>query len=371
MVSARVSGPVARQRFPGFDALRIAAACTVVFSHSFLIAEGTEANEPSQRLTGEILGIYAVFVFLMLSGFLVAASAKHSSSAWSFAAKRIRRVYPAFFVSCVAIVAVVCSVFATAGPADFLTDRRTWATTFDVVTFRDDDLFFWGVSFYEPGPAGLAHLDHVASGVLWTIGAEVACYVFLAAMMFLRSTGTRAVLVGTLLCLALNLFPALRVNEQLEALAFLAPSFVVGLAAHSFLAHRPIPAWVAATSACLLVIAACALPGWQTAEIALFPLLFAAPLLWLGRLDGPVLRGLRRLGDPSYGIYLWAWPIQQVARAVVGDGWSGYALAALSLPFAVAAGYASWHAIERPALSARFAPPAWLAVSPSRQGRDS
>jgi peptidoglycan/LPS O-acetylase OafA/YrhL len=34
--------------YPGFDAIRIAAAAAVVFSHSFLIASGHERDEPFQ-----------------------------------------------------------------------------------------------------------------------------------------------------------------------------------------------------------------------------------------------------------------------------------------------------------------------------------
>ena len=41
-----------RHRRNNFDALRLIAALSVVFSHSFLIAEGSEANEWFVRLNG-------------------------------------------------------------------------------------------------------------------------------------------------------------------------------------------------------------------------------------------------------------------------------------------------------------------------------
>jgi peptidoglycan/LPS O-acetylase OafA/YrhL len=56
-----------------FDAVRLIAAVSVIFSHSFLIAEGTQNNEWLILLTGNqsILGLTGVFVFFAISGFLV------------------------------------------------------------------------------------------------------------------------------------------------------------------------------------------------------------------------------------------------------------------------------------------------------------
>ena len=62
--------------FPGFDGLRLLAAFAVIFSHSYLIATGTEADEPFVRLLGprNIIGLYGVFAFFSISGFLLARS---------------------------------------------------------------------------------------------------------------------------------------------------------------------------------------------------------------------------------------------------------------------------------------------------------
>ncbi|NKB84352.1 hypothetical protein HED51_18730 [Ochrobactrum grignonense] len=54
---------------------------SVVISHSFLIATGYEETEPFEKYSGEILGIYAVYGFFILSGFLVTESARNSPDA--------------------------------------------------------------------------------------------------------------------------------------------------------------------------------------------------------------------------------------------------------------------------------------------------
>src|SRR5215472_9129324 len=84
-----------------FDALRLVAAISVIFSHSFLIAEGTQNNEWLVRLSGNqtILGLAGVFVFFAVSGFLVTQSFEQTPDPWRFLAKRSLRIFPGLFVA--------------------------------------------------------------------------------------------------------------------------------------------------------------------------------------------------------------------------------------------------------------------------------
>ena len=83
-------------RHNNFDALRLVAAVSVVFSHSFLIAEGTQNHEWLIWLTGNqsILGLVGVFVFFAISGFLVTQSFEATGNARDFLAKRALRIFP-------------------------------------------------------------------------------------------------------------------------------------------------------------------------------------------------------------------------------------------------------------------------------------
>src|ERR1700745_3479438 len=103
-------------RHNNFDALRLVAAASVVFSHSFLITEGTQDHEWLIRLTGNqsILGLVGVFVFFAISGFLVTQSFEETGDAWRFLAKRALRIFPGLFVatllSALALAAVVTTL---------------------------------------------------------------------------------------------------------------------------------------------------------------------------------------------------------------------------------------------------------------------
>jgi len=75
---------------------------------------------------------------------------------------------------------------------------------------------------------------------------------------------------------------------------------------------------------------------------------FAYLVIFVGTRQWNALDAVHRLGDPSYGIYLYAWPIQQcLVLAGVTEWW---ALFLTATPIAVACGYASWHLLERPGM---------------------
>jgi peptidoglycan/LPS O-acetylase OafA/YrhL len=89
-----------------------------------------------------------------------------------------------------------------------------------------------------------------------------------------------------------------------------------------------------------------------TRHLAIYPATFALALagmvLCFAYLTPP-WRWLERFGDPSYGIYLWGWPCQQVvAKLVPQAGW--FLHVALALAMAVVLGYASWTLLEKQAL---------------------
>ena len=65
--------------------------------------------------------------------------------------------------------------------------------------------------------------------------------------------------------------------------------------------------------------------------------------------------GYNRLGDYSYGLYLWGFPMQQVVAHHVPAAMP-LANAALALPLAAALAVVSWHSIEKPALSLKSMP---------------
>ena len=85
--------------------------------------------------------------------------------------------------------------------------------------------------------------------------------------------------------------------------------------------------------------------GWWNIPVEWFTLPYV--VLCFGCLAMPVLRRAGRFGDLSYGLYLYAFPLQQVIAATMPRNEHRILTCMLlSLPLAVL----SWHLVEAPAL---------------------
>src|SRR5436190_13103894 len=100
--------------FVGFDGLRLIAATSVLFSHAFLIAEGTEDGEPLRHLLGpgNIIGLYGVFTFFIISGFLLTSSLAKGVGAVQFSINRFLRITPGFLF-CLATTSLLIGAAVT------------------------------------------------------------------------------------------------------------------------------------------------------------------------------------------------------------------------------------------------------------------
>lgn len=77
-------------------------------------------------------------------------------------------------------------------------------------------------------------------------------------------------------------------------------------------------------------------------------------VIWIGTRSTPILNQFGRWGDPSYGIYLIAYPVQQTIILYLWPYWGFWPTMGLASVITVALAYLSWHGIEKRAL--RFKP---------------
>lgn len=341
--------------YRSFDVLRLLAAASVVFSHAFLIATGSEATEPL-RFTGHITGVYGVFVFFALSGFLVTESAKRSSSLCDFARKRFLRIFPALAVSVVLVAYVLCPPFDTNGAWPFITSPAVFDRVVDLLTFDTTNFSFQNVEFYPAEPE-LKWLQGTANGVLWTIRLEVAGYVLIAAMaaagLFVPKRQALLLLVIAVVTAVSVVAKPMTSHEFLSELFFVLPSFMCGIFMNWLVQYHKPNGWVA------IALIAFTVPAAQNGLLPqLFPFLVAYPLIWLGSSTLVPSPRFYEGTDISYGVYLYGWPVTQLVRHFVGPDLNGYQMTALALPATMVVGLLSWYLVEKPALrlKARKAP---------------
>ncbi|WP_092867656.1 acyltransferase family protein [Hyphomicrobium facile] len=329
-----------------FGVLRLLMATFVLISHSYLYAAGTDAAEPLQPWLGRSLGEYAVQVFFILSGVLVAQSFDRSRSILNFAAARVLRIFPALIV-CVAVTAFVLGpMVSRLTVGEYFADIGLYAYVAKTLALTTGAAPLPGV--FETLP----YAGYVNSS-LWTLKYEVLCYVILAALGVAGLFEERwrklaiaglAVLVGTV---TLGLPAEAEAYGFSDNLRYFIVFFFSGVLAYIARRHLIIHGAALAPLAVLFVC----LAKTPLAEIsaALF-LGYAA--LWLATKALGLLRAVCNKFDASYGIYIFAGPTQQTLLWLMPGlppVWLSLVAFAIVLPTAIV----SWIVIEKPAMKLR------------------
>lgn len=332
-------------RANNFDLTRLLAALAVVFSHSFLIAEGTQANEPFVRLTGNqcILGLVGVFAFFIISGYLVTASYCRKPAALDFAARRALRVFPALVFNML-VCALLLGPLVTRLPLGaYLASPELALFCRKVLTLNPGPLQLPGVLFAD-NPVGL-----LVNGSLWTLRYEVMMYamVVLLGMAGMLRLPVALALTGLGIA-AVACERALKPFGDFGEWAWLLGFFASGMALY-FLRER-----IAFRGRYALVaVAALALFVWLGRFIMLFPLAGAYLVIWFAHRYDRRLDYSRYAGDLSYGLYIYAWPAEQLVMWLSGGHARWWQIFLGSLLIALPAAWLSWHGIEKWALRRR------------------
>ncbi|HEX4191588.1 MAG TPA: acyltransferase family protein, partial [Stellaceae bacterium] len=170
------------RRENNFDALRLLAALAVILSHAFLIAQGTEKNDPLNWLTGNqcMLGLTGVFVFFAVSGFLVTQSFEQTRSPLRYLMKRVLRIFPAYLVCLVLTAFVLGPIVTTLSLGDYLHRPEPYRYLFYNSFFDIRVHELPGVMFVD-NPVGLE-----VNGSLWSLGCEFDMYLMVLVLGLLR-----------------------------------------------------------------------------------------------------------------------------------------------------------------------------------------
>jgi peptidoglycan/LPS O-acetylase OafA/YrhL len=337
-------GPVRLSDLRGRDnncnLLRVLAAVLVVASHSYWMT-GHEPEEPTLRLLGVGGGDLGVDIFFVLSGFLVAKSFASKSLA-EFTWARAIRIYPGLWASVILTVLVAALFFAKLPAVDFLRSP-------DTLSYFAHNFTMLPKFGAQQGLVNVFPLeDHVFDSPLWTLPIELQMYMILALVG--AALGIRARYVGALL--VLGAASVLLSARGVHLLSFDRARFIYFFFAGSLaytLRHRIVLTARIAGPLLAIVVAAPVFNAPPLARQAILALALPYLLLWCAYVPAGVIREWNRVGDYSYGIYIYAFPVQAalVSTGVAVTPWWNFAMTLL-LVVPIAA--LSWHLIEHRAL---------------------
>ncbi|MDX6563384.1 MAG: hypothetical protein QOD65_3198 [Gaiellales bacterium] len=343
-----VLGNLTGGRARGMDVLRLAAATLVIVAHSYNL---TNHEEPLRRFGGLEFGDIAVAVFFAISGFLVTASWCSDPRLRSFLLRRALRILPGLWAVLVLTVLVVGLLVTELSVTHYLTSLSTWRYPLERSVVFSTRSGLPGV--FTTNPYGAA-----VNGSLWTLPVEVTAY---GGTLLLGVTGLLArrrelVLAATLALVVIQetVLPSASTLDTSSAASVLhwlvhfGIFYAVGAVLFLYRERVPLSFLAAAAGLALWVLSfntgAVTLVGQVTLPYAV--------LVFGYRASEIVDRVMRRIGDLSYGTYIYAFPVQQTIIHY-DHGIGPPALIALAVPITYACAYASWHLVERPALRLR------------------
>jgi peptidoglycan/LPS O-acetylase OafA/YrhL len=367
--------------------MRLFFALVVIMSHT-VVAGGFKAFD---RINQTASGTLAVFGFFAISGYLIARSAaRHSAGRYLW--QRFLRIFPGFWV-CLLVTAFVF------GPIAWFAIPHAACGSFSCYLHAPS------------GPIGyiyrnfLLHMNQVAisgtptgrifplfwaswNGSLWTLFYEFLCYLIVLGLALVGLLRHRAatLVITSVAFLATVYFTAesrslVDFNVYHNYVWMTLLKFVVVFLAGSlaYLYEDVIPdSGLLALGCTVLFFASMALPNGKgipgfnfTYSTMFFPLM-VYPVLWLG-----AHLPLQRVGtknDYSYGIYIYAFPVQQLFAIWRLNRWGYLAYLGLVVLGTVPLALASWWGIEKRALRLktlrRRAPAVALAAVPAAEGAE-
>ena len=320
-----------------FDLLRVSAAALVLYSHQHALLGMVEPDLFGWNTFGGV----GVSIFFFLSGFLVWSSWARDPDLRRFFIRRSLRIFPALWLVVLLTLLVIGPILSKHAAADYFASLESWRylSTGFLVVWRG----LPGVFADNPFPLAV-------NGSLWTLPVEFLCYVSVALVggVCLKWRNWPMTMSLCLAVLAAAFGPMLlgqRFAPHLEMVAF----FWWG-AMYGFLRERSVAElmnWAIVIGLVLLAFVQFGSHGVERTGM----LAVAAVLVFIAKNVPWGSWVTERLGDLSYGMYIYAFPVQQmVVEFGLTRGWTFATHLILSFLMTGLLAYVSWHALEKRAL---------------------
>lgn len=337
----------AQSRDNNFQLIRFAAAVGVFISHSFALGGFGATGKPA------LLGFISLNVFFIISGFLVSKSLIDRPSNWVYVRARVLRIFPALLAAVLFSTYVVGLAFTNLPAWDFLSNIKVHE-----YALKNFVLFIPNIPNELPGVFLDSKYKPTVNAPLWSLPYEIWCYALLLIFGWFLKVRTSPKLFFIIAGIALlYFFGAFTLNYANKTTQYalvlgkesyrLGAMFLLGVVFYGLREKINISHIFALVLVTLIGLAAMV---HRLLYVALAYGGLAYIVFYLAyAIKGPFTK-FNRLGDYSYGIYIFGYPIQQAL---------GQTLPNLSLPLFFAISFlitlllavVSWHLLESRVLS--------------------
>lgn len=328
-----------------FNLIRVIAAILVLYTHSYALFYGAAEAEPLRLSLGITWGNVAVDIFFITSGFLITASFLNRVNIKFFIVSRVLRIYPALIVAVFISVFIVGSYFTSLSLSEYLRDIDIYKHVFKNVTL------VFGVDYTLPGVFDDLPWKSAVNGSLWTLPYEVKMYLivplilYLGTLFFAKNTMLRLRVLMLSICFFCFLLYINTILNFESPASFLRlfTMFLIGATVYFFRCKIVLSHFYF-----ILVIVFILISSFV--DNRLFKIIYVVSLsyivFYLAYIPAGFFRLYNSFGDFSYGIYIYAFPVQQSLMALMFVD-NVYEMIMYSFIITVILSYLSWHLIEK------------------------
>jgi peptidoglycan/LPS O-acetylase OafA/YrhL len=334
-----------------FDFLRFVAASMVIISHSFPL---TGLIEP-KLISGATLGYLGISIFFITSGFLITKSWDQEKIIKSFIWKRFLRIIPGLIFASIIVTFIIGPLVTTFNLIDYIFNIQTYRFFFF-------SLFFpaWNIIPFDnlPGVFMTNPLSGFVNGPLWTLVYEEGMYMLVIIFGIIGFLYKKIIMIplilssfGVLIILhsiysnMISIFvPGSLIGVVISGLTFFCYFFIASL----FYLNNKNNTYsikIFLILAIIFIISSFTV-YFQFLAVIILPYI----VLFIAHQKIPHINKFGKYGDFSYGMYIVAWPIQQVI-VLFFPGLNIMYYIAFCFLFTFPLAYISWNFIESKALS--------------------
>lgn len=323
-----------------FTPIRLAFAWLVLYGHSFAIQKVPGFKDPLHHIfSGSTwIGEISVNGFFLISGFLVTASFINRGAV-EYIFSRAIRIYPALIICILITVFILGMAVTDLNIKKYLTNQNTWSYLKNSMAILPMQWSLPGV-FHENSRIS-------ANGSLWTLTVETRCYILLAIAGICGAFKNKYVSNLTILMLfiiglsAFKEVPLIGTNKKWSTPCLY---FLLGVFTYVNRSKIILDAKLALLASIIMAYSF----GKDYFQLT-FPLSFTYITFYLAYKSRYIPLD-KYIGDISYGVYIYAWPCQQLIAHIFPDENPYFNMLFSSIITAILA-YGSWRYIENPALS--------------------